>query len=130
MWTLGIATAAIGAVIALLLVLYLRLSAREDMPPPLVARPPLRLRPARLRGAPERLRHLRPDPSGETPECETAAMLLFPNAPAVAAAASTEGEADHEVPMLEAVLIDSSDQERALAAAVNSTPAVSSARLI
>lgn len=123
MWTLGIATAAIGAVIALLLVLYLRLSAREDAPTPVVARPPLRLRPPRLRTAPVRLPDLRTEPTGGTPECETAVMLLFPSVTATMAVATSEDDADQAVPVLEAVVTDAADQECELAAAADSPAA-------
>jgi hypothetical protein len=105
MWTLGIATAVIGAAIALLLTCYLRLSASEDAPEALTAKPSIKLKPFLWPEAPRvTLETKRGDPSRIVPEGGSAVILLFPDG------AEDDGF-DKAVPVLEAVLTGV-DEER------------------
>jgi hypothetical protein len=122
MWTLGIATALIGAAIALLLVFYLRLSAAEDAPEATTAKPSIKLKPFRRPEAPRlALETKRGDPSQIVPECGSAVILLFPDG------AEDDGS-EKAVPVLEAVLTADVERPLATASKIRAAITVSSAR--
>lgn len=133
MWTLGIATAVIGAAIALLLAFYLRLSAGEDAPEAATAKPSTGLKPFRR---PETARvplgAKRSLPVRVAPERESVILILPDGAGPLVASASGDNALEEAVPVLEAVLTGHADEGRPVPAlsVTGGAPIVSSAHSI
>lgn len=126
MWTLGLATAVVAAAIALLVKLYLAVSAAADP-----ADAGTQQMPKRFDSAGQGIADMRTYPVRVVPEGKGSVMLLFPDVPEAVVVGASEDEAfDRAVPVLEAALTGYVDEGRPLPAAsdICGAPTVSSAR--